>query len=815
MVDHSKEISDFKQEGNAAHQRKEYRQAIYLFSRGLELSSGSPSEHLLYSNRSAAYCLLEDFERALQDAETAIKLQPEWPRGYSRKGAALHNLKRYNEAIAAYQRGLELDPASDVMQKGMEDAQKAREAAVGKHFVNDLRITTQEWLTKVLDLRQLPEVIWHLEIIKDKIWLADPPKVPFRPRSLFIIDATRIQMLHMTAHPTRDSITLDELLDFLMQCCFKTGIRPGFLEFSDWKLQMVLEKNLTECGIKFRSLALSPIKQRFFEETIHNFEEKEFEQWKDNPKFSGVLRQRAQKGLLEIPGVSPFFLKYLLSAAALFFRSRSYLYYTKGLGIQLENGDIAVALITKNHAGQFGVAMSTLEESQKPTDCGTQSYLFADASNIPFDDADVIERNGWDIAEDRYPLPMLHSLDNEMHRPTLQDLKWYEVVFKVITLFVKHTFSIPTFIPTAPLCYRCIVHTHSGERSIIVTAPPSRQSNFELTIRESELPPPKEHLQHYPPENQRSKSASRSSSSTLRAEPTQTPRPALNSSVLSVSSISALETPTITTTALDSSNYILIPCEDTQSLKMKLIEKDRQNTLLLEDVEGLRSKLDWQVEHTHKQKELIDQLQSRVRELEASHNQLVKDTEQLSRRDAREGKVLISELNTHSEMLINALANSDEDFKKYIDKIQKENTVQRSNNLKRLSKPKAIKPVLDSRTQKGDNTKHRSLSAGSPSISTKTSLVSRISLSGLSGSINAGATPRSLTSKRSTSDSLSNTPRLFPTPLSARTGNGNVAQYTMLAPAQLSHRSTEESVLTPRPQDLSEREYLSDSNVCF
>ena len=53
---------------------------------------------------------LKDYERALQDAESCIKLNPTWAKGYSRKGAALHAMKKYDQADAAYHEGLAVAP---------------------------------------------------------------------------------------------------------------------------------------------------------------------------------------------------------------------------------------------------------------------------------------------------------------------------------------------------------------------------------------------------------------------------------------------------------------------------------------------------------------------------------------------------------------------------------------------------------------------------------------------------------------------------------------------------------------------------------
>lgn len=45
---------------------------------------------MLYSNRSACYASLRDFENAQKDAEKTTEIKPDWSKGWARKGAALH-----------------------------------------------------------------------------------------------------------------------------------------------------------------------------------------------------------------------------------------------------------------------------------------------------------------------------------------------------------------------------------------------------------------------------------------------------------------------------------------------------------------------------------------------------------------------------------------------------------------------------------------------------------------------------------------------------------------------------------------------------
>jgi stress-induced-phosphoprotein 1 len=55
-----------KQQGNAAFAAKQWDSAIDLFGQAIALD---PTNHVLYSNRSAAYTGKRDWEHALEDAE--------------------------------------------------------------------------------------------------------------------------------------------------------------------------------------------------------------------------------------------------------------------------------------------------------------------------------------------------------------------------------------------------------------------------------------------------------------------------------------------------------------------------------------------------------------------------------------------------------------------------------------------------------------------------------------------------------------------------------------------------------------------------
>lgn len=103
-------------------------EAIDFYSKAIRLDGAN---HVYFSNRSAAYLSQGDAHNALEDANACIGLKPDFTKGYSRKGAALHALKRYNDSIAAYEAGLAQFPGDAGLSKGLADVKKEKEDPMG------------------------------------------------------------------------------------------------------------------------------------------------------------------------------------------------------------------------------------------------------------------------------------------------------------------------------------------------------------------------------------------------------------------------------------------------------------------------------------------------------------------------------------------------------------------------------------------------------------------------------------------------------------------------------------------------------------
>ena len=98
--EHARKGNEFAQFGKLHNAIEEYTKAIAL----------NQIDHRCYGNRSYCYHSLKKFEEALSDANSAVSLVPNEPKGYFRKAKALCGLKRFSEAENALSKILELDP---------------------------------------------------------------------------------------------------------------------------------------------------------------------------------------------------------------------------------------------------------------------------------------------------------------------------------------------------------------------------------------------------------------------------------------------------------------------------------------------------------------------------------------------------------------------------------------------------------------------------------------------------------------------------------------------------------------------------------
>lgn len=115
---------EHKAKGNEAFSASNWLEAITHFTAAIQ---EDPSDQVFFSNRSAASLKLLRTSDAVEDARQCVRLAPEWPKGYSRLGAALWADRQLKEALKAFDDGLKLEPSNEAMAASRQELLKAIE----------------------------------------------------------------------------------------------------------------------------------------------------------------------------------------------------------------------------------------------------------------------------------------------------------------------------------------------------------------------------------------------------------------------------------------------------------------------------------------------------------------------------------------------------------------------------------------------------------------------------------------------------------------------------------------------------------------
>lgn len=115
--------AEAKAKGNASFQAKNYKESIEHFTEAIK---HDPSDHVFFSNRSACYASLEQYDQALKDGAECVRLKPDWPKGYTRKGLAEFFLNKLDDAAKTYEAGLKLAPEDAALKEGLKKVMDAK-----------------------------------------------------------------------------------------------------------------------------------------------------------------------------------------------------------------------------------------------------------------------------------------------------------------------------------------------------------------------------------------------------------------------------------------------------------------------------------------------------------------------------------------------------------------------------------------------------------------------------------------------------------------------------------------------------------------
>jgi len=119
-------VEECKTRGNAEFGSRRLDCAAALYTKAIEVAPSTFPKHTLYGNRSATRLAMNKPKDALEDAESAIKADATWAKGFVRKALALQRLERFDESLEALEQALVLEPSSKYVKKTIKKVNKAK-----------------------------------------------------------------------------------------------------------------------------------------------------------------------------------------------------------------------------------------------------------------------------------------------------------------------------------------------------------------------------------------------------------------------------------------------------------------------------------------------------------------------------------------------------------------------------------------------------------------------------------------------------------------------------------------------------------------
>ncbi|KAG7133973.1 Heat shock protein sti1 like [Verticillium longisporum] len=300
---------ELKAQGNAAIAAKNFDEAVDKFTQAIAID---PTNHILYSNRSAAYASKKDWDHALEDAEKTVEIKPDWAKGWGRKGTALYGQGDLLGAHDAYEEGLKKDPNNAGLKKDLASTKRAMEqetggqggdmsGGLGKMFSDPQLIQKLASNPKTSGLLADPSFMMKLQQIQQN---PDSPDLFSDPRMLQVLGVLMgvdIQTRDPSEMPEgagqqQDTEMTDSMPEPPRPSATKKAPEPAPEPEAELEDEEALEKRKAkEAADKEKALGTESYKKRNFDEAIAHYN-KAWELHKDITYLNNLGAAHFEKG---------------------------------------------------------------------------------------------------------------------------------------------------------------------------------------------------------------------------------------------------------------------------------------------------------------------------------------------------------------------------------------------------------------------------------------------------------------------------------------------------------------------------------------
>jgi len=162
LFKHFKAVGRAKERGNRAFNAGQLDDAVAAYSECLRLDPTNLRFCcVVYANRAAVWLRRADWQRALDDATTAIGLDGSYSKAYCRRIQALYKLERFDEAVGDAETALALDPSSAELKQQLRESRLELKKSKRKDYYKVLGVEKTASEKEIKKGFRKQAMLWH------------------------------------------------------------------------------------------------------------------------------------------------------------------------------------------------------------------------------------------------------------------------------------------------------------------------------------------------------------------------------------------------------------------------------------------------------------------------------------------------------------------------------------------------------------------------------------------------------------------------------------------------------------------------------
>lgn len=144
LMQATKKLADAKQQGNDAFKAAKYKVAVEKYQEALEIDSQNIVCSKLYCNQGLAQHKLKNYGDAVKAFDSALEIDEQYTKAYSKRALAYIELEQYQDAIADCEKACDMNPGDRELRQAVEHAKLELKKSKRKNYYKILGVEKGE-----------------------------------------------------------------------------------------------------------------------------------------------------------------------------------------------------------------------------------------------------------------------------------------------------------------------------------------------------------------------------------------------------------------------------------------------------------------------------------------------------------------------------------------------------------------------------------------------------------------------------------------------------------------------------------------------